>query len=134
MRRPRFQFRLSTLLWVMLAIGCYYAGLLQNRRQIVEQQFWIGTLMYREHRLEEENLDLSLGKERAQEIRMRIASERAKRRMQDEMKAKGLQIESPWTFWTWYGSIMILVAWFVAIGIGWLVVIRRKSRQPKLSA
>jgi len=26
MRRPRFQFRLSTLLWITLAVACWFGG------------------------------------------------------------------------------------------------------------
>jgi hypothetical protein len=27
MRRPRFQFRLSTLLWITLAVACWFGGM-----------------------------------------------------------------------------------------------------------
>ena len=31
MRRPRFQFRLSTLLWITLAVACWFGGMRAER-------------------------------------------------------------------------------------------------------
>jgi hypothetical protein len=32
MPRPRFQFRLSTLLWMTLAVACFFAGIVVERK------------------------------------------------------------------------------------------------------
>jgi hypothetical protein len=32
MARSRFQFRLSTLLWIMLAVACWFGGMAVQRR------------------------------------------------------------------------------------------------------
>jgi len=39
MFRPRFQFRLSTLLWITLAVACVFGGMRAERRR-AESEAW----------------------------------------------------------------------------------------------
>jgi len=38
MRRPRFQFRLSTLLWITLAVACWFGGRGFGRHEMEQEQ------------------------------------------------------------------------------------------------
>jgi len=47
MRRPRFQFRLSTLLWITLAVACWFGGATwEQRRMERRDQELLDTLEY----------------------------------------------------------------------------------------
>ena len=117
----RPQFRLSTLLWIMLAIGCFYGGLLWDRKQVVELKAGL-EIAWRIIRNQDEELDkLILGKGRAIQFRAEMKT----RRIELEAAEHRREIE---TARAWWGSVAILVTWFLVIGIGWLVVIRRQSR------
>jgi hypothetical protein len=121
MARPRFQFQLSTLLWIMLAVGCFYGGLLWDRKQGAELRAGLGTAWHIIRIQDEELADLRLGKELSDQLR----AETRIRRIELEAAERRRKIESNRT---WWGSVAILATWFLVIGIGWLVVIRRQSR------
>jgi hypothetical protein len=43
MSRPRLQFRLSTLLWITLAVACWFGGMGWQRRITKPREPWTGT-------------------------------------------------------------------------------------------
>ncbi|HVC98355.1 MAG TPA: hypothetical protein VND64_32110 [Pirellulales bacterium] len=40
MRRPRFQFRLSTLFWVTLAVGCWFGGMRFEQWRVDREEWY----------------------------------------------------------------------------------------------
>jgi hypothetical protein len=38
MRRPSFQFRLSTLLWITLAVACWFGGVAWNESKVAKER------------------------------------------------------------------------------------------------
>jgi hypothetical protein len=40
MRRPRFQFHLSTLFWVTLAVGCWFGGMRFERWRVDREEWY----------------------------------------------------------------------------------------------
>jgi len=121
MRFAHLQFRLSTLLCIMLAVGCFYAGLLWDRMQVAELKAALEVTWRIIKNQDEELVDLTFGEEQARQFR----AEGQKRWLEFEAAGRRREIE---TARTWWGGVTVLALWFIVIAIGWLVVMRRQAR------